>query len=955
MMAECYKISWAEIDCKINTNSLSIATINTRSLKKRFQELVGHLKTLKHRITFIIITESWLTEESDHALEIDGYSSMSSHRNGTGGGIKIYYLSSISATAMDDVSCNHLFCESLFMKCRVPGYGNLIVGGVYRPPSGNNDSFISYMNDTLSSLNNSRCLIGGDFNYNTLNPNNTVNDYIDIMTSYGYNNGISLNTYVSPISNNDTSCLDHTWNNIDETGHNFVVYPNLADHYFVLSTFDKNISKVPIKVRFRDFSHDNISIFKNNLVNEFRNYNASFYDVNSATDYLIIFLKKILDKYFPIKSKLLTQKRLKAPWLNKEILKCIRKKHVWYRKWKNNEITSESYKKYCKILYHILKLAEESYMTKKLDSLGNNSKKNWKILNNLLKKKSKAISDNFFIEGVYVNDPEIICEKFNDYFLDHPQQIQNNISPSNSDYLSLIPRSENTLSFDPTNHDEVFAVISSLKNNCNIYDIPTNFLKTCANELSGHLANLFNLCLSKKQFPNAFKLAKINPIFKKGLQTDISNFRPIAILNNLSKIFDNLIFARISTCFETLDVLSENQFGFRKKKNTELAALTLVNRTLPAITNNKYALCIFLDFSACFDTICRDIFLKKLLLYGICPNSVDFLKSYLNDRRQQVIYNGKSSNESIQNLGVIQGSKNGPKFFDIYSNDLNYLCFPDENICYADDTCLIYHDDDLKNLINKANSRLKIILDWCKYNKLAINPSKSEYLIITNKTLDFEPELFLGTEIIQRKNCVKYLGLHIDSDLKFSSHLYHIKTKLSRFAGVSFRLKNHFNVRTAKNYYYSCVYSVLTYCISTWGGSLLNGRRGDGIANKQKKVVTNLFSKHYPNSSCIFKEMKILKVFDLYKFHCAVHMFKIIQQNSNEYIRDAVNLIPASHNYHTRNRDRLRTPFPRVEAVRFNFEYQFIEIWENIPISIRNSISLKTFKKLLSSHFIDMY
>ena len=99
--------------------------------------------------------------------------------------------------------------------------------------------------------------------------------------------------------------------------------------------------------------------------------------------------------------------------------------------------------------------------------------------------------------------------------------------------------------------------------------------------------------------------------------------------------------------------------------------------------------------------------MKKLLLYGIGNASVDFLKSYLADRRQCVFYNGKKSVETLQNLGVIQGSKNGPKFFDIYSNDLNYLCFPNENICYADDTCLIYHGDDLETLVNNVNLRLK--------------------------------------------------------------------------------------------------------------------------------------------------------------------------------------------------------------------------------------------------------
>ena len=72
-------------------------------------------------------------------------------------------------------------------------------------------------------------------------------------------------------------------------------------------------------------------------------------------------------------------------------------------------------------------------------------------------------------------------------------------------------------------------------------------------------------------------------------------------------------------------------------------------------------------------------------------------------------------------------------------------------------------------------------------------------------------------------------------------------------------------------------------------------------------------------------------------------MYKIIQENSNIYIRDAVDIVPQSHEHFTRNRDRLRTPFPRVDAIRYNFEYQFISVWDDIPEYIRISSSLKTF------------
>ena len=281
------------------------------------------------------------------------------------------------------------------------------------------------------------------------------------------------------------------------------------------------------------------------------------------------------------------------------------------------------------------------------------------------------------------------------------------------------------------------------------------------------------------KFPKKFKIAKINPIFKKGNKTDICNHRPIAILCNLSKVFENLIYNRIRQNMEEMGVLSENQFGFRKQKNTELAVLNLINRALPAIQNKLYAVCIFLDFSKCFDTISRETLLAKFRRYGFDIDSLNLIASYFTDRKQFVTYKGTCSDLRDQTLGVVQGSKNGPLFFDIFSNDINVICEPTENLLFADDLCLIYVGDNLENLIELVNNRLTTILDWCRFNKMSINPEKSEYIIITNRKLPFEPQILLGNDLISRKTHVKYLGLTIDERLKFSEHLDYRKIKLS--------------------------------------------------------------------------------------------------------------------------------------------------------------------------------
>ena len=395
------------------------------------------------------------------------------------------------------------------------------------------------------------------------------------------------------------------------------------------------------------------------------------------------------------------------------------------------------------------------------------------------------------------------------------------------------------------------------------------------------------------------------------------------------------------------------QYGFGSGRNTELACLSLIDRILPAIVNKTYAICIFLDFSACFDTISRPILADKLIRYGIQDDDQRFIKSYFSGRSQCVKYKDAISATKSQDIGVIQGSQNGPLFFDIYANDFSEICDEGENIHFADDTCLIYVGHDLTQLTTRVNNKLKTVLDWCKANKLSINPSKSELMIFTNKAVLAEPEIFLGIDKINRKSSVKYLGLHIDDKMHFNNHFDSLKTKLSRFSGVSYRLGAYFNLRAAKNYYYSCVYSTLTYCVSVYGGQL-HTTKGKAVSKLQSRIVHNLFLK-YSQNQCPYKYMKILKLEDIYRLYAAIHMYKIVQLDINETVGDTMVLSEAPHNYNTRNRHNLRPPYPRTDTILYSYKYEFISIWNSVPDAIKIATSLKIFKRKLTELILESY
>ena len=194
---------------------------------------------------------------------------------------------------------------------------------------------------------------------------------------------------------------------------------------------------------------------------------------------------------------------------------------------KDSRITFRCYKKYCKTLRNLLRIARKQYYSNKLKSLGKNMKKNWRLINKLLNKSKKLLPDSFMINGINCSNPENIANKFNEFFVNHPKNIHENIVDSSIDFSYLISNSRVTMSFANCTNAEVEKEISSMKKQGGSHDIPARFLKLCNNFLADPLSRLFNNCIEIGVFPDILKTAHITPVHKKGPKNEIQNYRPI--------------------------------------------------------------------------------------------------------------------------------------------------------------------------------------------------------------------------------------------------------------------------------------------------------------------------------------------------------------------------------------------------------------------------------------------
>ena len=198
-----------------------------------------------------------------------------------------------------------------------------------------------------------------------------------------------------------------------------------------------------------------------------------------------------------------------------------------------------------------------------------------KILNSKKIKHSKIGSLN--TNGTIQTEPQTISDTFNNFFSEIGEKLAKTFpNENNSEYKNFLGNSANhSMYLFNTTLEEVLNTIKSLKNtkSTGYDDFSTKFIKLSATIIAPELVKIFNLAINKGIYPDNLKIAKVIPIFKKGDQTSVNNYRPISILSPINKIFEMIIYSRLLNYIDKSNLLYKYQFGFRK--NTQQNMLLL--------------------------------------------------------------------------------------------------------------------------------------------------------------------------------------------------------------------------------------------------------------------------------------------------------------------------------------------------------------------------------------------
>ena len=273
-------------------------------------------------------------------------------------------------------------------------------------------------------------------------------------------------------------------------------------------------------------------------------------------------------------------------------------------------------------------------------------------------------------------------------------------------------------------------------------------------------------------------------------------------------------------CLKYIYLTFEIQTAVRKQHSTETALLLVNNDILTALDSGQYTLLILLDLSAAFDTIDHTILLQRLSNLGVGGCALQWLRSYLTDRFQSVSVNGKVSASQLLRFGVPQGSVLGPLLFTIYISPLGQLIrrhhlkfhqYADDNQLY-----LSFKRPNLSSAVSSTQECVNDIKQWMTHNKLKLNDSKTEVIVIRSK-FDHSPQISdinICSSAIVPSHSARNIGVIFDDTYTFKEHIMGTCRTIHFFLRKIGRIRKFLSTESCSTVVHAVISSKLDYCNS---------------------------------------------------------------------------------------------------------------------------------------------
>ena len=660
-----------------------------------------------------------------------------------------------------------------------------------------------------------------------------------------------------------------------------------------------------------------------------------------------------MEAYIPFSYPLTNAKK---PWFNHTCSNAVQNKERAFNRYQRQP-TPESHHAYVSARNRaksVLRSAKTNFIRNKCSELSNSnsSRSFWHLAKNLSNNfTSSSFPPLFRSDGSIAVSSTDKAELFVETFSSNSTLDDSGALPPSP------PPSDSVMSIIKIFSKDVFSALVGLNSN-KAYGpdgIPPVVLKNCASVLTPCLGKLFRLCLSSCIFPSCWKFALIQPVPKKGDRSQPSNYRPIALISCIAKIFESILNQKISKYLSCHNLLSDRQYGFQQGRSTGDLLTVLSNSWSSSLRDYGESYAIALDISKAFDRVWHKSLVSKLPSYGFYPSICAFISNFLSGRSIAAVVDGHCSSSKSINSGVPQGSVLSPTLFLLFINDL-LNCTSNPIHSYADDSTLhlsirflqrpsqqeLQHarDEAVAHLI----SDLDHISDWGMRNLVTFNASKTQFFHLTTRSfrqLDYPLEF--DHSPLSPSPSLNILGITFSRDLNWKEHITSLAKSASKRLGVLSRLRSFFTPAQLLTLYRGLIRPCMEYSSHVWGGSthtaLLNR-----VESKAFRLINTPSLTDSLQPLSVRRNVASLSLFYRYFHgHCSSELSASIPPP----LRRARNTRQASNSHPF----SVQLPYARVNRYSQSFMYKTGQLWNCLPLSVFPSVyDLQSFKRNVSRH-----
>lgn len=919
-------------------NGINLCHINAQSLNNKIDEF--RLVFENSNVDVVCVSETWFTDSTpDSLIGLSGYTVFRSDRVRHAGGVAIYVKKNLkcklSCKSARDEKIEYIFIEIS------SSMNKMLVGCVYRKNRYINLSDFFSKLETIT-VTYSDVAVLGDFNSNIMSESILT----DEMLSLGLTpTNVTNPTHFSPTVN---TLLDIIFvSNVS----NVLLYDQISascfsKHDLIFASYNFLVQTENESFSYRDFKNLNYNL----LYEKYAEIEwDSMYYMPSVDEKLSFLENNILNLYN--ETVLLRTKPIKQnnnPWFTSDLELSIQRRDLAYSRWKRYKTPELDMERRAarREVKSKIKTAKVNYYGHRF---GNalDSRSTWKTIRQIgIGRDINHISndvDGDDLNQIFTNPENVPIDSS---FYSFNSAIN---STSTSNYCAqsevIVDSEDGTFEFACVNEMDVFLSASTIKSNAVGHDdMHPKFIKILLPALIPHLTHLYNSIIMSSSFPLSWKHAKIIPISKSN-----GEYRPIAILSFLSKIFEKLLFTQINKYLVDKNLLTAKQSGFRSKHSCVTALIDVSENIRCELDNNYVNLLVLLDHSKAFDTVNHLLLCKKLKhLFNFSSTAIQMIASYLMGRTQSVYVNNKTSSPLPLTRGVPQGSILGPLLFSIYANDLPDQLSHCKLHMYADDVQLYLSSPVLaiNECVAKINSDLDNVHRWAVGNGLCLNPNKSKCLVIRKRTSGFinHSDIMINNQKIEVVNAAKNLGVFFNSNLSWSNHINSMVgqqyIKLRTLWPLQYFTPFNVRVLLAKTY---LVPGLIYGCELFANSDSESKRKLNVLFNNIIRYVYGL--RKHDHISSYAKSLFGVTFENLLKIRVLILLHKIIFTRTPSYLYNNLRFARSNRG------QKLIIPRHRTLISEWQFFVYAVRLWNTLPHTQQTNSNALLFKNFLFEFF----